>query len=430
MLSFCYFCVIIRKTNIMKKLFTILFALLAFIAAKANDGAFYSNGSQLIPITETSIRVQKEILKITRVDDTLSGYGSLFQVDVYYEFFNPGQAKDLLVGFESPTPDGNGYFGDLDEAYQGQPYIYDFKVIMNGKHLPYQLAHVPYKYEGDYQFDYSMNTEDYYKNGRIQDMTKEQYRSDMARIFKDEEDYLDWAGYLFYYVYHFNAHFNEGLNIIKHTYTFKGSALVMMDYMFSYILTAANRWANNGIDDFTLQIDMGGAESFSIQPTFFKDASEWSFNGKGRFTERKTKTYECEDCPMFHVQSGSIVFHKKNFHPEGELHISRDGFYLYDMDYDLGDADHLNAILEAYKSQYYNLNLEGVAFVDDKLSFSSEQKRILKNIPFAYRGYVFKDKGLQRFFDSTEWYVPDPNYKSDMTLMKKNEKEWIMFWSK
>ena len=269
----------------MKKLFTILLALFAFVGVKANDGAFYSNGGQLIPITESTIKVQKEILKITRVPDNIDGYGSLFQVDVYYEFFNPGKEKDLIVGFESPTPDGNAYFGTLDEAYEGQPFTFDFKVVMNGKNLPYKVAHVPYKYKGDYQFDYTIRTEDYYKNGRVQDMTKEQYRKAMANIYKDNE-YYEEDGFLFYYVYHFNAHFNRGVNVVQHTYAVKGSDLVMMDYLFSYILTAANRWANNGIDDFTLELNMGDAESFSVAPTFFKNASEWTFTGKGKVTKR------------------------------------------------------------------------------------------------------------------------------------------------
>ena len=126
----------------MKKLFAILLTLFAFAGVKANDGAFYSDGNQLIPITETTIKVQKEILKITRVHDYVNGYGSLFQVNVYYEFFNPGAEKDLIVGFESPTPDGNAFFGTLEEAYAGQPFTYDFKVVMNGKNLPFGKAKV------------------------------------------------------------------------------------------------------------------------------------------------------------------------------------------------------------------------------------------------------------------------------------------------
>lgn len=409
----------------MKKLIAILVALFTVIGVKANDGAFYSKGNQLIPITETTIRAQKEILKITRVPDN-KGYGSQFQVHVYYEFFNPGEAKDIIVGFESPTPSGNGYFGSLEEVYKGQPYIYDFKVVMNKTHLPYQLAHVPYKHEGDY-FDYTIKAEDYYKNGSVQDATKEQYKAEISKVYKDDE-YLDWAGYLFYYVYHFNAHFNEGLNVIEHTYTFKGSELVMMEYLFDYILTAANRWANNGIDDFTLELNMGDCESFSVSPKFFKSASEWTFTGKGKTSIRETMTEGESNCPMFHVQTGSIVFHKKNFHPEGELHIAREFFYM-DDDYDSKDSKHQNAILEALKSQYYHLRTD-LVIADDKESFTAEQKRILKNIPFAYRGYVFEDKGLQQYFESTKWYIPNPNYKSDMNSMSKDEVEWIQFWSK
>ena len=413
----------------MKKLFVILLALFTVIGVKANDGAFYSNGTQLIPITETTIKVQKEILTITRVPDNVSGYGSLFQVHVYYEFYNPGKAKDLIVGFESPSPDGNGTYGTLEESYNGQPYIYDFKVKMNKTDLPYQLAHVPYKYKGDYQFDYTMDTKEYYKNGRVQDMSIDQYRAAMAKIYKNEEEYIDIDGYLFYYVYHFNAHFHQGLNVIEHTYSFKGSALVMMKYMFSYILTAANRWANNGIDDFTLRLDMGECESFSVDPTFFKDASEWTFDGKGRTSMRETMTMGLENVPMFHVQSGSIVFHKKNFHPEGELHIASDDFYLYDFDFENNNSERYNPYLEALKSQYYYIRTDD-ALKDEKASFTTEEKRILKNMPFAYRGYVFEDKGLQRYFNSTKWYVPNPEYQADMTTMSKDEKEWIQFWTK
>ena len=79
----------------MKKTLTILLALFAFATAKANDGAFYAQGNHLIPITETTISVKKEILTITRVADTVSGWGSMFMVNVYYEFFNPDYKADM-----------------------------------------------------------------------------------------------------------------------------------------------------------------------------------------------------------------------------------------------------------------------------------------------------------------------------------------------
>ena len=399
------------KTIIMKKLFAIMLALFAFVGVKANDGAFYAQGNQLIPINETTIKVQKEILNITlapRVEDQVHR----FKVNVYYEFFNPGEAKDLLVGFEAV----NYREGDAN----AHPCIHDFKVVMNDKNLPHQVKRFFYPLNDEGYVDFG-TIKDYYKNGRFVEPTKEQW----AAIKDEKSPYYDWDAEPYYYVYYFNAHFNKGLNIIQHTYDFEGSDQVMEEYLFDYVLTAANRWANNGIDDFTLEINMGDRQSFAVQPTFFKSASEWTFTGKGKASEWKDKLYLNDGSIMFHVQSGSIVYHKKNFHPEGELHVGRDAFFIYrNEDFDeTGFQDD-----DFVKLQYYNLHL----FNEDESesALSTERKRILKNIPFAYRGYVFNDKGLQRYFESTNWYIPDPDYKSDMTTMSKNEQEWIQYWSK
>ena len=157
------------------------------IVMTANDGAFCSNGTHLIPINDTVISVQKEILTITRYDDTVSGYGSTFLVNVYYEFYNSGPAKDVIVGFEAPSPDGNATVGSVESMYEGQPYINDFQVIMNGKNLPYQIAHVPYKARGAYNFDYEMRSEDYYKNGKVQDITLDEYYKMVNANFEDPD---------------------------------------------------------------------------------------------------------------------------------------------------------------------------------------------------------------------------------------------------
>lgn len=396
----------------MKKLFTIMLALFVIMNAEANDGAFYAQGNHLIPINETTIRVQKEILTIT-LAPKVENQTHRFKVNVYYEFFNPGDAKDLLVGFEAVNYDeGNA---------NAHPNIHNFKVVMNERDLPHQVKRFFYPLNKDGYVDYGKTT-GYYKNGRFVEPTKEQWKA-----MEDENSpYYSWDAVPYYYVYYFDAHFNKGLNIIQHTYDFDGSDLVMEEYLFDYVLTAANRWANNGIDDFTLEISMGDRQSFAVQPTFFKSANEWTFTGKGKVGERKEMLYVNEGSVMFHVQSGSIVYHKKNFHPDGELRVSRDAFFLYD-DEDMAD-DGFDGH-DFFKSQYYNLNV----FYDEdnpKSSLPSERKRVLKNMPFAYRGYVFKDQNLQRYFESTDWYIPDPNYKSDMTTMSMSEKSWIQYWSK
>ena len=54
----------------------------------------------------------------------------------------------------------------------------------------------------------------------------------------------------------------------------------------------------------------------------------------------------------------------------------------------------------------------------------------MRNIPFAYRGHVFKDAKLRQYFESTSWYLPDPDYKDNMEDLTPKEKEWVSFWSK
>ena len=60
--------------------------------------------------------------------------------------------------------------------------------------------------------------------------------------------------------------------------------------------------------------------------------------------------------------------------------------------------------------------------------FTPEQRRILKNMPFAYRGYIFKNKALQDYFESTNWYIPNPEYKGEMEALSEVEQKWVKFW--
>jgi len=379
----------------MKKLFTLLLALLAIAGVKANDGVYYTSGNQLIPITETEISVKKEILDITRHDN-------LIQVHVYYEFFNPGKEKTLLVGFEALPP--SGVWETTEEEYMkitDHPNIHDFTVTINGQRLDYQVSHV----EGDM----------YYSNGKFNELSK-QRELEMGR----ETEFYEGIQYLF--VYHFNAVFKKGLNIVEHTYTFDESVSVGEEFAFDYVLTAANRWANHQIDDFTLNIDMGDRQSFSVRPEFFKSLDEWTINGKGRTSPGSDKTM---NTPMFHIQEGSVTFHKMNFHPEGELEIFKVNSAMILMWGDKSSKD----VKEAVKQQYSTWMLW--AFEEEnEFTLTKDDKRILRNLPFAYRGFVFKTPSLQQFFESTNWYIPNPKYVDRIEELSESEREWIEYWSK
>lgn len=382
----------------MKKTLILLVMVLSFIGAKANDGVYYTSGNHLIPITETEISVKKEVLDIRRRDHKI-------HVHVYYEFFNPGNEKTLLVGFEAMPP--GGAWDITEEEYKkltDHPYMHDFTVYINGERLDYQVSHVESAENG------------YYHNGKFDELSK-QRELELGR----EADFSEYIPYLF--VYHFNATFKKGLNIVEHTYVFDESTYVGAEYDFDYVLTAANRWANNQIDDFTLNVDMGELESFAIRPTFFKNANEWTIKGVGRKSDGG-EFYN--NNPMFHMQRGGVSFQKKNFHPEGELEIYKlvPGLAML-----WGDGANSSDVMDAVKRQYAQWNV-WVFEEGSDVALTKEEKRIMKNLPFAYRGHVFKDKGLKAFFESTDWYIPDPDYIDDMGQMSKEEREWIEYWSK
>ena len=406
----------------MKKIVLFLIFCAAVWQLNANDGAFYAAGNQLIPINETDIRVQKEILTINRV-------GRHLEVTVYYEFFNPVGEKDLLVGFEAPSPYNGEYFKNFPE----QPYMHDFKVVMNGKDLPYEIAHVYHlvaAYGANYYFSDNQEqknkdfiTPDYFQKGKIQSLTPNQC--------KDTVENSEGMTCPFHYVYHFKAHFNKGLNIIQHTYKYELSIRIGDEYWFDYILTAANRWANHQIDDFTLNINMGDCESFTIAPTFFKDNDNWTITGVGK------KNYtsldgDIQPLSFFHIQKGGISFHQQNFHPKGELSIRKPMVVHWLWQQKKYASAKASQWMKAFQWEYIQLDtaainrlLEGFS---DNITFTKAQKQILKQFPLVYHGYVFPDKKLQKYLSKASWYIPDPAYNPDSIILTDREKEWMKYW--
>ena len=392
----------------MKKATVMILLWFSALFSFANDGVFYAAGNQLIPITETDISVKKEVLTLNRV-------GNHIEVTVYYEFFNPVGEKELLVGFEAEQP----YNGpDPMEVFPKHPHIRNFKVIMNGEPLSFEIAHVATgRYDSD---DNKYVFSKYYVDGKFLNWTRQQIEDTLAAW-----DYP--PGLPVDYVYHFKATFHPGLNIIKHTYDFDLSSSVDEEYYFPYVLTAANRWANHQIDNFQLNINMGPRESFHILPEFFKSPDEWEILGRGKTsTDTTWWLTEGKEIPVFHIQEGGLIFRKTNFHPDGELRIHKRRLWSFLWSWDNGDKDDAAALIETVKEQYHPLWIPDTS--DNYSSITAEQRRILKNLPFAYRGYIFKTKSLQDFFESTEWYLPNPKYDGNMEVMTEEEKKWVEFW--
>ncbi len=351
------------------------------ILAIGNDGAYYLSGNQLIPIQETDISIKKEILIVKRIN------ANNVQVTVSYVFDNPSDPKNLLVGFEAASPAGDA---DWRPKNGEHPYMNNFTVILNG---------IPLKYTPSIVLD-----SNYYTSGQIQSTSEQEILKKFANVGDPS----------FYYVYHFNAAFKKGLNTIQHTYNFQLSNSIEEYYTFEYILTAANRWANKGIDDFTLIIDMGEFQDFLIEKRFFTDNASWLMNGKivdfVRGDELSYRSFPYAS--NFFTQYGPIVFSQKNFHPTGELN-------LYSIrDYNFMDI----TAFDATKHQLpYNLDaVNDLVKSTDELSF-----KILRNLPYARRGFVFKTPEIQAYYEKQKWYAPNPSYRSNEADLTEFEKNWL-----
>ncbi|MFV0539874.1 MAG: YARHG domain-containing protein [Aestuariibaculum sp.] len=328
------------------------------------------SGNHLVPTIETDISVKKEILTLKKINN------QFIEVTVYYEFFNPNEAKEIIVGFEAFQPSGDA---DFIPKNGGHPYMRGFTVDLNNEILPHKITLV---------------------SDSLYTKTELERNND----YKDYESFGD-----FFYVYHFNAKFKKGINVVKHTYNYDVSGGIAYNYYFEYILTAANRWANKQIDDFTLIIDNGEFESFDIRKTFFSSKEDWIINGIGK-SKDNTLYEENNKTVRFYIQKGNLIFHKKNFAPKAELFIESENF-LPNIKYSVSEQKYL-------PFSYYLL---------DYISEPKDEyeKRVYKNLPFARRGYVFKSAELKDFYENLDWYIPNPNYIPETETLTKYEKDWI-----
>ncbi|WP_293914977.1 MULTISPECIES: YARHG domain-containing protein [unclassified Sphingobacterium] len=364
----------------MKNFLLILSLLLCFTAySHANDGAFFARGNQLVPINETDISVRKEILTIRKAGDRQ------VHITVYYEFENPVQDKRITVGFEAMSPSG-----DVDGTPKNgfHPYMRDFTVKLNNQDLPYKVAYV---YDSLYV-----------NNGKI--------LSEPLDKIKKEIDNVNEVG--FNYVYYFDAPFRKGKNSIQHTYTYDLSGSIDYQYYLEYVLTAAKRWANKQIDDFTLIVDMGDVTEFNIHKTFFDQKEDWQIKGWGKTKDVKVlpSSVHESDQIRFTIRQGTLVFHKTNFAPAGELYLSAENYFPPEESFDS-------------KTDI----LPFAAYAQNRILKAKDEtsKKILRNLPFARRGYVFKSKDLKDYYSNIDWYTADPKYIPEPKNLTPEEQKWL-----
>lgn len=366
---------------------------LGFVSqAPANDSSYYASGNQLIPLQETDISVKKEILTIKRIND------EKVRITVDYTFHNPTKEKTLLMGFEARSPSGDVGLSPIDGQH---PYIENFSVTFNGKKLPHKVSF----FEQDNQ-----KLENKIALYSIDELKREQ--TPQAKVIESDPSAIH-TEIQFFFVYHFPATFPNGDSNVIHTYDYAISGSVFTQDEIEYLLTPALRWANKQIDDFTLNIDLGELQQYHISPSFFDNTEQWKTHDRVKIgMEDVIFQYTGESSRFLTVWQlkGSITFHAKNFKPKGELRLFSNTY--------LPDPDN-----RVYDTKTLRINYGNLPSVEEMQLKDEFTRKVLENLPYARRGYVFKNKELKAFYDMQPWYMPDPEYKE--TALTKEESEWL-----
>lgn len=215
--------------------------------------------------------------------------------------------------------------------------------------------------------------------------------------------------YAYAHVYYFEATFQPGKNKIHHTYKYLAGLGQYDIFTIKYWLKPAMRWNGSKIDDFTLRIS---AESTAKYLTLSGPFDKGFF----RFASGTGKTRISKYGREFVIRNGVLEYNCKDFEPKEDLLIKSMDNYIC-KDEQGNSKDH--KLGEFYDRSYYFWMPIIYGDVDDW------GNRILRNLPYASRGYVFKDKKLADYFSQFYWYMPDPEWKASQANFTEWERDAV-----
>ena len=105
------------------------------------------------------------------------------------------------------------------------------------------------------------------------------------------------------------------------------------------------------------------------------------------------------------LRNGTVEWHAKNFKPKENMFINSADIIL--------DGD-IGAFYD--RGRYMpQPTIDFKKFYGRQAKNEAEEKeligRVMRNLPYADRGYVFKDQKLQHYFESQWWYMPDADWQ-------------------
>lgn len=290
----------------MKRILTIIILVMQISVhlAVANDGVYFTSGNFLVPIAETDISAEREILTIT------IGKDSFATVDVYYEFRNNGAPKMVKMAFEAKSQ----YNDDTPLNRKGiHPFIHNFTVNMNGAPLGYSNGIVAFTRKDDMLVSDHKRL-DLSKWKTCNEVPDTVYMSDDA-LYNSELDSIITYGYAYY----FDAPFKSGLNIVHHTYSYRMSYSVDSKFSIPYWLTPVTRWANHQVDDFTLCVKTEAPVELCIKDSVFRASPFVSSSGMQIYHLQSAYGLSAVFTTLF--PEDSITWHCQNFRPTTDMDI-------------------------------------------------------------------------------------------------------------
>jgi len=360
-----------------EKCLFLIISLLTSIMTYANDYGVYVNGSSLEPAEadDVNIEVKEEILTIRLGDDDKA------YVDVDYTFYNHGEKTDMLVAFVAYFPYNVGVEIDYIDLFDGSPYIHDFTVEMNGDSLPVKT-----------------------------------FVKDLPQNFKPELLVKDYSSFyynkeqLWQYLYTFPATFAKGENKIHHTYSYDLLPRMESLWNLEYELSPASHWKGGKIGKFTLRIECPNtAKHFRVDCEDLNGTSPIFTKGVGKYKQEGSWS------KYFTISMRNAVaqWTMYNYSPKSRLDIyAVAGLYTPAIYSDFEVPPYGYTYDRNPRFEPIDGNLEG-------------QPKILRNIPYAHRGYIFKTKNMKKVFEKLWWYIPDSTYVPDMSDFTEKEIQFI-----
>ena len=378
------------------KFYSILIMIVAILNISfANDSEYYTSGGELIPIISKNVELKKEKMVVEYIGD------NTFIVNVKYTLFNHGKAYDSIVGFEAPYVEDE-MVGSLYQTEFDHKKLIDLEKEAINHIIPKNM------YKKIFYNDENAGIH-YFRaivNGKSVDYSISKVEN--IKPLHPEDDCERYSILL----YHFPIKFKEGNNTIEHRYLLNSGGSVATRYEFDYILEPANRWKGRKIEQFTLFLIMPDYSEFSIKSKSLYGAENWIV------PYGIAKDDDNGNINMY-LKKGLVAISLHNFTPEGQLQINSTTPYDTNLDprrqfaFDYNDSN----------SEYNELpfHIGGKIFAKNYKSL-----QILKMLPYARRGYIFTEKYILDYYKThTKWYTPNPLVVKTEKILTPKEREFL-----